>query len=106
MSTGDGQQRGPIQYPIALHEVYPDGSHRVFGTVLEDGKLDLGVTGPTPDKLLKVAMAVKAVGPDIFDGHGREEPDEDNAEPYCFECEGAWPCLYEDLRRALAETGL
>lgn len=52
-----------------------------------------------------VVKALGLVADAVFDGHlTAETADEDNAAPYCFECDVPWPCVYYDLAAALGQV--
>jgi hypothetical protein len=99
--------RGHVPDIEELRQVYEQderhGPEPTVAMVIEAHRL---LTETDRGKLLQVALAVKVMDGFLFDGHEKQEPDEDNPRPYCFECEDEWPCRYEDLRQALAEVEL
>lgn len=57
------------------------------------------------DDLRALVDALCVIADSIFDGHlAAEKPDEDNPEPYCFECDLPWPCDRAKLAAALAQV--
>lgn len=108
---------GPVlrheQDPPELVIPYPDGQgpriliHPDVGVTVADVlRLDHKLNHTDQGKLFKVAAFVQDLADEIFDGHlTPEEPDEDYAEPYCFECSDPWPCKFAELHEALKAAG-